>query len=261
MFDRLFGWIGRRVAAHLNAPLAHYQAFAVSDIATLRAVLQPADVVLVDGELRISAVIKYLTQSTWSHAAMYIGEGTAPGGELVEADLVEGVIVVPLDKYRGFNTRIVRAVGLGAEDRERVVRFMSASIGKAYDLKNVTDLLRYLIPLPYVPRGMRRRLISLGSGDPTRAICSTLIAQAFQLVRYPILPRIERCPDDERGRRTRRQILHIRHHSLFTPSDFDLSPFFQVIKPTIAQGFDYRALEWSDAPAGGCGDAAGEGPP
>ena len=32
------------------------------------------------------------------------------------------------------------------------------------------------------------RMIALGSGDPTRAICSTMIAQAFGLVHYPILP-------------------------------------------------------------------------
>ena len=32
--------------------------------------------------------------------------------------------------------------------------------------------------------------ITLGSGDPTRAICSTLIAEAFQSEAYPILPEL-----------------------------------------------------------------------
>ena len=30
-----------------------------------------------------------------------------------------------------------------------------------------------------------------GSGQPTRTICSTLIAEAFDRVLYPILPRVE----------------------------------------------------------------------
>src|SRR5574337_378503 len=57
-----------------------------------------------------------------------------------------------------------------------------------YDLKNVVDLARYLLPTPPVPVGWRRRLLALGSGEPTQAICSTMIAQAFQSVSYPILP-------------------------------------------------------------------------
>lgn len=30
--------------------------------------------------------------------------------------------------------------------------------------------------------------------------------------------------------------------------DFDVSPYFQVIKPTIDEGFDYRALVWYTKP-------------
>jgi len=32
--------------------------------------LEPADVLLVEGNSQISTAIKYLTQSTWSHAAL-----------------------------------------------------------------------------------------------------------------------------------------------------------------------------------------------
>lgn len=94
---------------------------------------------------------------------------------------------------------------------------------------------------------MRRRMLALGSGDPTQAICSSLIAQAFQRVRYPILPRVEELDDAGRVRcgYNVNEILHIRHHSLFAPRDFDISPYFQVIKPTIQHEFDYRELVWS----------------
>ncbi|WP_372639239.1 hypothetical protein [Fodinibius sp.] len=41
------------------------------------------------------------------------------------------------------------------------------------------------------------------------------------------------------------EILHIRHHSLFAPRDFDVSPYFQIIKPSIFNGFDHHALTWA----------------
>jgi hypothetical protein len=42
----------------------------------------------------------------------------------------------------------------------------------------------------------------------------------------------------------------VRHHSLYVPRDFDVSPYFEVVKPTLACGFDYRLLRWTrdDAP-------------
>ena len=115
------------------------------------------------------------------------------------------------------------------------------------DTKNIVDLMRYLLPYPPVPVRWRRRMLALGSGDPTKAICSSLIAQAFQNVRYPILPhtRFTRRAGDETTF-TEQEILHIRHHTLFTPRDFDVSPYFAVIKPTIEQGFDYRKLVWTE---------------
>jgi hypothetical protein len=129
---------------------------------------------------------------------------------------------------------------------------MIEHLGTKYDLRNIVDLARYLLPTPPVPARWRRRMIALGSGDPTRAICSTLIAEAFQQVRYPILPHIEVKPGkNASGQRlsfyNQRQILHIRHHSLFAPRDFDLSPFFRIVKPGIENGFDYKRLHWSKA--------------
>jgi len=117
-------------------------------------------------------------------------------------------------------------------------------------MKNVFDLMRYLLPTPPIPVRWRRRMISLGSGDPSRAICSTLIAQAFQEVRYPILPTVEASEDahpSTLSRYSRNEILHIRHYSLFAPRDFDISPFFAIIKPTIEGGFDYKKLNWHEA--------------
>jgi hypothetical protein len=85
-------------------------------------------------------------------------------------------------------------------------------------------------------------MIAFGSGDPTKIICSALIAQAFDAVRYPILPKITRAA----SRKARREILHIRDSSLYMPRDFDISPYFEIVKPTIVNGFDYTALHWAD---------------
>jgi hypothetical protein len=243
--------IGRGLARYLNTRSLGYEPYTPSDPDTLRATLQPCDVVLIEGDRHISAAIKYLTQSTWSHAAIYIGDPLASGSEdkvLVECNVADGCIAVPLGSYRNYNTRICRPIGLTGPDRGAIFDFMIASIGRQYDVKNIVDLARYLLPTPPVPVRWRRRMLALGSGDPTRAICSSLIAEAFDRVGYPILPLIE--PTDDHDTRpvstySKDEILHIRHHSLYTPRDFDLSPFFRVVKPTIERGFDYKQLRWS----------------
>jgi len=245
VFDR----IGRKFAVYLERPTPGYEPFTPSDPAALSASLRPGDVLLVEGNNRISGVIKYLTQSTWSHAALYVGKidgKTGPDGEahvLIEANIEDGVVSVPLSKYGQYHTRICRPIGLEVEDCNKVCSYAIECIGLDYDLKNITDLMRYLMPLP-VPQRWRRRMMSLGSGDPTRMICSALIAQAFEAVRYPILPKVTRME----SRAARRDILEIRHSSLYAPRDFDISPYFAVVKPTIENGFDYRALHWADLP-------------
>ncbi len=172
---------------------------------------------------------------------------------LIEANLGDGVVAVPLSKYARSNTRICRPVGLSSDERIQVARFVIDRIGSSYDTRHIFDLARYLLPTPPVPVRWRRRMIALGSGEPTRVICSTLIAQAFQSVRYPILPELAINPDDP----AHREFLHIRDHSLFVPRDFDLSPYFEVVKPAIAADFDYRALHWDSAAP----DTGGVSPP
>jgi hypothetical protein len=239
--------IGKLLAGYLQKEVPGYEPFTPSDPDLLRNLIQPGDVLLVEGNNRISGIIKYLTQSTWSHAALYVGpidgaqEADGESHVLIEAYVGDGVISAPLSKYSTYHTRLCRPVGLSYEDRITVCRYAINRIGFGYDTKNILDLMRFLIPLP-VPQRWRRRLIALGSGDPTKMICSALIAQAFDAVRYPILPKITRAG----SRAARREILHIRDSSLYMPRDFDISPYFEIVKPTIVQGFDYTALHWAD---------------
>jgi hypothetical protein len=247
----VFESLGRGVAGYLTKPTSRPGGNS-ADARLVADVIRPGDVLLVEGNTRMSAAIRYLTQSMWSHSALCVGwrpelapmEGESP--MLVEADVLHGVRAVPLSSYARFRVRICRPVNLTPEDRERVIRFVIQRLGHQYDLKNVLDLARYLFPVP-MPTRLRRRMMAFGSGDPTRAICSTLIAQAFGAVRYPILPIITRKHDGNPGRADQvRELWRIRHHSLYAPRDFDISPFFEVVKPRIANSFDYRHAPWSE---------------
>jgi hypothetical protein len=237
-------FLGRKLATFLSQPKRDYERFTMQDAAMLRDALQPGDVLLVEGETRMSTAIQYLTQSTWSHSAFYAGpvyqEPTeAEPRVLIEAELVEGVVATPLSKYADHNVRICRPMGLTEAHRDAVVAYMVDKIGLKYDLKNIFDLMRYLLPTPPVPRRMRRKLLAFGSGEPTKAICSSLIVEAFHAVDYPILPLYGE------GR------LSKKHPTHFVPRDFDLSPYFKVVKPTVDAGFDYRALDWEPEPTEG----------
>jgi len=245
--------IGRALARYLSAPRDQEAHPATSPLGLLEACLQPGDVLLVEGTSRFSTAIKYLTQSTWSHAALYTGEAirtpaaAAPSTALIEADINEGVRIVPLTHFAGLHTRVCRPVGLTAAEREQVLDFLRARLGYQYDLRNIVDLIRYLVQTPPVPARWRRRMLVLGSGDPTRAICSSLIAQAFQSIRYPILPHTERPPGvaGTRADTGAGEVHRPRHHSFFTPRDFDVSPYFEIIKPRLAAGFDFHELRWA----------------
>jgi hypothetical protein len=98
--------------------------------------------------------------------------------------------------------------------------------------------MRYLFPCPLTQR-WRRRAIALGSGDASRIICSSLIAQTFEALRPAQIAYIE-------NQSARREVAAIRHSSLYAPRDFDLSPYFTVVKPTLARSFNYKDMQWAD---------------
>lgn len=255
----VLNWVGTRLALFLTRRIHTDTTGRATPPEQLLRYLKPGDVLLVEGGTRLSSAINYLTQSTWSHAALFVGPHLAEAGGdpehlFVDADPVAGVQGIGIGEFTGLHSRICRPVGLTAAEVREVTDYAISHIGDRYDLRNVVDLARFLFPVPPVPRRFRRRMLALGSGDPTRAICSTLIAQAFQSIRYPILPNIHLhsvdtpdCPG------CIEEILRARHHSLFVPRDFDVSPYFKVIKPTIEASFDHRTLRWEETPGGPTG--------
>lgn len=253
MFDRLKERISAAILRFLAKPTVRYAPFFAPAPNVLKAALRPGDVILIEGNTRLSAIIKFLTQSTWSHAALYVGErpgDVAPSGEanvLLEAEADIGVNTAPLSKYAAYNLRICRAVGLSEPDKQKVIAYALARIGKPYDSKQIVDLARYLFPYPPVPVWFRRRMLAIGASDPTKAICSTLIAESFQSIRYPILPETVTIEGRTIGIApyVQYEIDHIRKHGLYTPRDFDVSPYFAILKPGLDDGFNYHELVWA----------------
>ncbi len=281
-FPRLLRRTRKLAISLLTKPVARYTLAVPNDIDQLRRVVRKCDVILVEGNERISECIKYLTQSSWSHSALYVGDeplkrdpelhsallskyGEEAKSLVLEALIEEGVVLTPLSKYRDFNIRICRPYKLSASDQRMIIDYALSHVGHQYDFRNILDLMRYFLPVSMVPARWRRQALQFGSGDPTRVICSSLIAECFHRVRYPIVPRYEPFPPGfepvqrtggliDRLRRRGRPLpglLQMVSPTLITPRDFDLSPYFQVVKCSVsdASGFDYHRLLWSDQAA------------
>ena len=212
--------------------------------------LQPGDVLLFEGHARVSEIIKSFQQSTWSHAALYIGTGTdlerlglrpatAVAWEVprvLEVLLGRGVVLTPLTEYARHRMRVCRARDLADPDRAQVLGYALARLGQDYDLRQLFDLARLILPWALLPRRWHSSLFREVSGSTARTVCSALIAEAFQAVDYPVLPIVVR---DIAGS----EHWHKRNPRLYTPRDFDLSPFFDVVK-AVPDGRGYRALPW-----------------
>lgn len=275
-------WLTRRLLDWLTEPIPAYEQRVWNDPHALRRVIRKGDIVLVEGDNRISVVIKYLTQSSWSHAALYVGdELLRQGGELAERTrrefggdaeqlvveaLPRGVLVAPLSKYIDYNIRIARPHRLRPEHLKVILAQAIAAQGWHYDLRNVLDLLRYLLPAKIVPHRFRRDALHFGSGQPTEVICSSLLGRLFGDVGFPVIPQVD-FPDASfiDGRRSgllSRVLGHesehftglfrMRHPTLLTPRDFDLSPYFEIVKFNVIESgaFDYERIQWADPDAG-----------
>ena len=276
-----FAYILRKLSSfaigQLTKPLARYSLTIPNDLGALKRSLRKGDVVLIEGNERISECIKYLTQSSWSHACVYVGDEpirrddelrrklTEQFGDeaqclVVEALVESGVVLSPISKYGNLNMRVCRPHGLTAADQREVVNAALANVGRHYDFKNIFDLMRYFLPVHLVPARLRRQALHFGSGDPTRVICSSLIAECFTRVRFPVVPRYEPFPEGFApvrkvasllGRFSRNHhhapgLLRMVSPTLITPRDFDLSPYFAIIKYNVIESnrFDYRKLPW-----------------
>jgi len=230
------------------------------DFNRLKYEIRPGDVILVEGQSRVSKIIRTITQSPWTHAALYVGrlhdiednnlrkivavhmKKRENVRVIIEGMLGEGTIVTPLHAYRHHHIRICRPIGLSAADAESVIAYTIKSLGKRYNVRQLLDLARFLLPWTVLPRRWGSSLFTTPSGEPESGICSTMIAEAFHSVHFPVLPTMK--SDEEAGIE-----LIQRNPHLFTPKDFDYSPYFEIIKypffnPEQPTPY-YRRLPWT----------------
>ena len=169
----------------LTKPLRGYTLFIPNDIGNLKRFVRKGDVVLVEGDERISEVIKYLTQSSWSHAALYVGDeplkrdpelkkklieefGDDANALLVEALVERGVVYSPLSNYRDFNLRICRPFNLATTICSMWSTRRCKRSAVATTSSNIFDLVRYFLPVSLVPRRFgARRCGSAAANPPT----------------------------------------------------------------------------------------------
>jgi len=273
------GWLTDCLARYMSEPLGHYNLCGRNDADQLKSTIRKGDVLLVDGDQRVSAVIKYLTRSSWSHAALYIGDellrrdrelarrtreafGDAAENLIVEA-LFDGVVASPVDKYIDYNLRICRPHRLRSEHLKVVLDDAVSAIGWRYDLRNILDLAFHLVFVALLPGRHREDALRFGSGASSQVICTSLLGQLFDKVGFPVLPSViypngpEAHEAPVRGRRwslfarrrrnRHRGLYRRRHPTLLAPRDFDLSPYFEIVKfGVVSQSrFDYDQIEWA----------------
>lgn len=222
--------------------------------------IRPADVLLIEGRSRVSKIIRHVTQSPWSHAVLYIGRlhdikdkkmrdriklycDCKPDQQLlIESEIGKGTIISPIEKYKDDHIRILRPEWLVKQDVEKVIHSAMTKLGRKYDVRHLLDLARFLMPWGFLPRRWRSSLFQHNALQPTEDICSSMIAEAFQSVHYPIFPMVHEGDKNHLA-------LKRRNPRLYTPSDFDYSPFFFVIKypifPMIGKK-GYAHLPWVD---------------
>lgn len=233
--------------------------YPLCDFERIRYEVRPCDVLLIEGRSRVSQVIKQITQSPWSHACLYIGRlhdvddinlrkklaehfNGSPNVQLViEGYLGQGTIASPLESYQCDHIRICRPRGLSRQDAQNVIAYAIEQLGTEYDVRQIFDLARFLVPWSFLPGRFRSSLFEMNIGESTKTVCSTMIAKAFTSVEFPILPVVKQ--HEETGIE-----LIKTNPKLYTPRDFDYSPFFEIIKYPFIELSDhgnYRNLPWN----------------
>lgn len=230
------------------------------DFDRLKYEIRPGDVLLIEGRSRMSHIIRSVMQSPWTHAALYIGRLSDIEDEdlqkrvreqgiekensrlVIEGLIDKGTVVSRLSSYRNHHIRICRPIGLSAADAQLIMAYAINALGGSYSVRQLIDLARFFLPWAILPRQWGSILFRTRTGEPEGGVCSSLIAEAFSSVQFPVLPFVE--PHEETGIE-----LTQRNPYLFTPKDFDYSPYFEIIKYPLFSPEEplpyYRRLPWT----------------
>ena len=212
---------------YLAKPIKRPSPATTADARSFATLLDPGDVLLSAGNTRVAALVKRITRSTWSHVSMYVGpleEGSDPRC-IVEADVAAGVRSIRLSELEALHVRVLRPVGLNDMDRRRLADWVVSRIGGEYDLAHAWVLGRNLLR-QRLPTRLRSPPDTMAK-SATRFICCSLLAHAFALVGYSILPVQMRAGPTGTA-----------DHGNLTPADFEGAPVFRVVWPIKLTSFE-----------------------
>lgn len=256
-FIKAKNWIVKKVTDFLTAERFKLNGHPLCDFNKLNEEVRAGDVILIEGRSRLSNVIKTITLSRWTHSALYIGKlkdikdkemramarvhckHCEEGPFIIEALFGYGVILSPLSIYKDHNIRICRPKYISPHDAWQVIYYSITNLGKLYHTRHIIDIGRFFLPYSLLPKRYRSTLFEHKISESSKTICSTMLAEAFARVQYPILPMLKK---DENGNLK----WFKRNSRLFVPSDFDISPYFDIIKyPFLGDDVTlYKNLPW-----------------
>lgn len=211
------------------------------DFDRIRTELTPCDVVLVEGRSKADNTLKTVSESEWSHAALYIGrlidledkelrtritnhyecEPDIP--LIIENRLGQGTIVSPLSTLEREHIRICRPKGLAKKDAHQVIRYAISRLGSHKNVLQLFDLTRFFMFWSLTPRSWRLNIFRYAAGKHTKNASASLIAEGFDFIQFPILPLVKKAGNNGVQ-------LFRRRPRLCLPVDFDRSPYFDIVK-------------------------------
>jgi hypothetical protein len=253
LVKQFIAWITKEPPPDENPPC---------DFSRIKYELRQGDVLLFEGRSRVSNMVRTITLSPWTHSALYIGSlHDLEDHELrktvamnlkkrenvrlvIESELGRGVVVTPLSNYKNTHIRICRPIGITPNDVSLVIAYTVKHLGQPYNVRHLLDLARFLLPWSILPRRWGSSLFRTPTGEIDSGICSSIIAEAFTSVKFPILPFIVKDREEKSF-----EVVHRNPH-LFAPKDFDYSPYFEIIKYPIFDPHEplpyYRRLPWAE---------------
>ncbi|MGR9108566.1 MAG: YiiX/YebB-like N1pC/P60 family cysteine hydrolase [Gammaproteobacteria bacterium] len=210
-----------------------------SDLSRIIREIRPGDVLVIEGRSFFSRLVMLFTRSPWTHCALYVGHSAdilkhqhkriaeesdphSHGAWLIEANLGEGVVASPLEKYARHNVRICRPRNLSTRARQKAISKALSYLDDKYNLLLIFRLAAYLM-VRWAFQFDDRGISHLFWDTSRRVICTSLIWRSFYSVRFVVFPLGDRFKSDQH---------HLQKGTTFlTPSIFLQSPNFQVIRP------------------------------
>lgn len=222
----------------------------LSDFDRLSRTLQPGDVILIDGRSRLDEALKSVTSSRWSRAILYLGQPhdiadpalrrqlaeylpCGPDTRLIlSARLDSGITLQSLSLLEHEHLRICRPRSLDNEERQALIRHAISRLGVGTQ-RSWFSVITLLLPWSLLPRRWRCSSFAALAGSLLRQITGTPVGEAFNFVQFPVMPLVKQERDGASH-------LYSRQPGIYFASDFDHSPYLDIVKYPFIDQLDNR---------------------